>query len=76
MRTEAALHLSALSPSAKVMNMTAYEEYKQEHPEELIGINRLMAYAKRFEKVKEEHKKIRIAKIEMCRRLLYGEHSK
>lgn len=64
------LHLSALSPSAKVM--TVYEEYKKEYPEELTGINRLMAYTKRFEKVREDHKKIRIAQIEQCRRLLYG----
>lgn len=59
-----------------VTNMNQiYEEYKLEHPEELVGINRLLKYSEKIEKRRKEQQKLKIAKIEMCRRLLYGDHS-
>ena len=53
-----------------------YEEYKTEHPEEFVGINRLLKYSEEIEKKRKEYQKLKIAKIEMCRRLLNGNHSK
>lgn len=63
------------STLAMVTNMTLYEEYKTEHQEELVGINRLLKYSEEIEKERKEYRNLKIAKVEMCRRLLNGDHS-
>lgn len=66
-------YLSALSPSAKVMRRDIYEEYKTEHPEELEGLNRILRYSEAIEAKKQEYRNLKIAKIEMYRRLIDGD---
>ena len=51
----------------------AYEEYKQEHPEELVRVNKLFAYTEAVEAEKKKLRAAKLAKIEACRRKLYGE---
>ena len=47
-----------------------YEEYKQEHPEELVDINRLKAYSQAVETRLEARRKEKIERIEECRKKL------
>lgn len=51
----------------------AYEEYKQEHPEELVRVNKLFAYTEAVEEHKSKLRAAKLAKIEACKRRLYGE---
>lgn len=50
----------------------AYEEYKQEHPEELVRLNTLFAYTKSVEDQRQKMREAKLAKIEACKRALYG----
>lgn len=53
----------------------AYEEYKQEHPEELLRVNKLFAYTEAVEEQKRQLRAAKLAKIEACKRKLYGEQT-
>ena len=50
----------------------AYEQYKQEHPEELVRVNRLFAYTEAVEETRQKLREAKLAKIEACKRALYG----
>ena len=51
---------------------SVYEEYKAEHPEEMVNINRLYQTSRNIEKSLENRRSAKLKKIEECRRLLYG----
>lgn len=54
-----------------------YDEYKQEHPEELVNVERLFERSGHYDNVRKARQKRKLKKIEECRRILYGEeHSK
>lgn len=50
----------------------AYEEYKREHPEELVRVNRLFANNQAIEERNKKLREAKLAKIEACKRALYG----
>ena len=52
-----------------------YEQYKQEHPEELVEVNRIKAFSGHFEAQRERLRKKKLKRVEECRRVLYGDHS-
>ena len=51
---------------------SAYEEYKKEHPEEMVQLNSLKRTSRTIEKNLEGRRKAKLKKIEECRRWLYG----
>ena len=50
-----------------------YEQYKKDHPEEMVNLNRIYGHTKKVERTLAARKKEKLKKIEECRRLLYGE---
>lgn len=50
----------------------AYEEYKQEHPEELVRLNQLFKNSQAIEERNRKLREAKLAKIEACKRALYG----
>lgn len=57
------------------MRREIYEEYKTEHPEELEGLNRILKYSAAIEAKKQEYRNLKIAKVELYRRLIDGTDS-
>lgn len=53
-------------------NRKIYEEYKKEHPEEMVRLNALMRTSKHIQKNLDDRRQAKIRKIEECRRILYG----
>lgn len=51
----------------------AYEEYKAEHPEEMVRLNELKAKSRGIEKDLERRRRAKVQKIAEMRRMLYGE---
>lgn len=51
----------------------AYEEYKREHPEELVRVNKLFDFSQTVEEQRQRMREAKLAKIEACKRALYGE---
>lgn len=50
-----------------------YDQYKQEHPEELRELNRLKAYSRHVDVRREKLRRKKLKKVEECRRFLYGD---
>lgn len=50
-----------------------YEEYKQEHPEELIRLNEVKRQSEAIEQQRWAIARNKLRKVEECRRKLYGE---
>lgn len=50
-----------------------YEEYKKEHPEELVRLNGLKEQSAAIEQQKWAMARNKLRKVEECRRKLYGE---
>lgn len=55
------------------MNRAAYEEYKQEHPEELVNLEKMKARQLAIKEYKQKLIAEKQRRIEECRRYLYGE---
>lgn len=53
-----------------------YEQYKEEHPEELQELNRLLRFSESEERRLAGRRKEKLKKIEECRRVLYGDSDK
>lgn len=49
-----------------------YEQYKQEYPEELAGVNMLKARSDAIEVQRHKARQEKLEYIEQCRRALYG----
>lgn len=49
-----------------------YESYKQEHPDELAGLNALKAKSDAIEFQRHKERREKLEYIEQCRRALYG----
>lgn len=49
-----------------------YEQYKEQHPEELLDLNRLKAYSGHVEEQRLRRRAKKLKRIEECRRELYG----
>ena len=50
-----------------------YEQYKEQHPEELLDLNRLKAYSGHVEEQRLRRRAKKLKRIEECRRILYGD---
>lgn len=53
----------------------AYEEYKKEHPEELVRLNALKDKSASIEARNQKAREEKIRRIEECRRILNGEQT-
>ena len=53
-----------------------YEQYKEEHPEELQELNRLLRFSESEERRLAGRRKEKLKKIEECRRVLYSDSDK
>ena len=51
----------------------AYKEYTLEHPEELVGLNKLKKNSESIEIQLRKAREEKLKRIEECRRILYGE---
>lgn len=50
-----------------------YEEYKKEHPEELVRLNSVKQYSQSIEEQRKRMAQDKLRKVAECRRYLYGE---
>lgn len=53
----------------------AYEEYKLEHPEELVALESLKRKSANIERQRKLRRSEKLRRIEECRRILNEEHS-
>lgn len=51
-----------------------WEEYFENHPDEYEGIKELKSRSNKIEIEREKKRKEKLKRIEICRRLLNGEH--